>query len=168
MSERHRLFDWRFLLALALVMAVAGTAISGLYTQRDNRRKDAQITALVAQFKHSQRVDQHNAAIFAANQKRMLDYNITLAERQRDLLKYLNAHGIKLPVRYLTVPNPPHLVPNTNRPGGGSGSNPPPSSAPGPGKSGDHGKGHPKNPNRPIVALVTDPLCGLVNKDPCL
>ena len=163
MSERHRLFDWRFLLALALVMAVAGTAISGLYTQRDNRHKDAQITALVAQFKHSQRVDQHNAAIFAANQKRMLDYTTTLAERQRDLLQYLNKHGIKLPVRYLTVPNPPHLVPGV-RPGSG-GTNPPPSNSPG--KSHGHGKGRPKNPNRPIVALIPDPLCGLVNKDLC-
>lgn len=105
--QARRLFDWRFLVSLALLASVSWVIVVGINAQRDSAARSHRIGVLLVELKAQQAENQLNTTLFAANQRELLDYTAALAERQTALLRYLHNHGIKLPERFLTGPPVP-------------------------------------------------------------
>jgi len=114
---RRRVFDWRFLLMLAVLLMVAYLVYVGVAAVRDGRTKDEQVHALIGTIRADNADAARERGISAHNQRLLLDYTKALAERQGELVGYLQRHGVKIPARYLgAVPSPTLRNPATGHP----------------------------------------------------
>lgn len=106
-SSIRKTVDWRFWIALSLAMLVCYLIFSSFVALNQGKAKDERIDQLISGI----RVQEQRAADerVAATRERLalLEYTKALAQRQRELLAYLRAHGIDIPVRFLApIPSP--------------------------------------------------------------
>lgn len=147
---QRRLWDWRMVMALAMAVAIVFiiyTAITGQVKLDHERTANAAATQkLIDKLTTLEDTQGRTATVFEENQRRMLVYIEAQARRQAALLRYERAHGIKLPIRFLTPVPVPHLRPISTRHHSGStstsgtktGTRNTTSAPPAPGKSGKH------------------------------
>lgn len=112
---RQRLFDWRFVAAITVLLLSTYLIWNGFAAQREvhvaGHRADVLIQRLQDQ--------EHDAAVreasddverqqLLAQQADLLAKYGQLEASQRHLLRWLRAHGIKVPTRYVIVPRVVH------------------------------------------------------------
>lgn len=92
-----RFVDWRFLLSLAAVVAVA-TVAGGVYaSEMDRQAKTKRIDTLVAVIEQKDKADRVERAEAAKERQRLLEGQDELRERHERLLAYLRTIGIDVP-----------------------------------------------------------------------
>lgn len=92
-----RYVDWRFLLSLAAVLAVA-TVAAGVYaSEMDRQAKTKRIDTLVSVIEQQDKADRVERAEAAKERQRLLDGQTELRERHERLLEYLRTAGINVP-----------------------------------------------------------------------
>lgn len=106
--NERRLFDWRFLVALGLLLIGCFLMLSMFTTVADNKAKGDRIDTLVAQLQKERdasiRADDQAAVqrkLLLKQQNRLLELYDSLDERQTRLLLYLRREGIDIPVRFI-------------------------------------------------------------------
>lgn len=99
--------DWRFWIALSLCMLVLWLIMSSFIALSQSKEKDERIDTLISGLRHQEEVAA-NERLRAANERAaLLEYTKALAQRQRQIMSYLNLHGVDLPVRLLEpIPAP--------------------------------------------------------------
>lgn len=103
-----RLFDWKFILSLALLMLVSHLVINGIAISNDNKAKSNRIDVLISEIQKQQEsaererqaASAERAALLAGQHNLSKKYDSTVF-RQNALLIYLRRHGIKVPDRFL-------------------------------------------------------------------
>jgi hypothetical protein len=116
-----RLFSWRlWLITALLIMAIAvmwdvarkaaddGNAHKQLSVQAQQLEVQTDQNARLIQLIQSQDgAFASDRAILLGNQAALVTYTKALAQRQADTLAYMQAHGIPLPTRLITLIQPP-------------------------------------------------------------
>jgi hypothetical protein len=130
----RRTVDWRFLLALAFALMVSYLAYAGWAGIEESKDKSTRIDTLIDAVHDREQVIELERTAAARERRRLLynqrllvDYTKSLADRQAALLEYLHRHGIEIPARF-SAPVAPPVIRGT--------STPPPAQSP----SGDHSR----------------------------
>lgn len=105
-----RLFDWKFILSLALLTLVTHLVINGIAISNDNKAKGSRIDVLITEIQEQQNSAEKEREAAAAERALLLQgqralarkYDVTL-NRQNALLIYLRRHGIEVPPRFLII-----------------------------------------------------------------
>lgn len=157
-ATRHRLFDWRFLVALAALLAIASIVLSGYQraalAERSSGRAD-RLAAALQQREETSRLAlvafTAQRQMFLANQRELLAQLRKLQRADEALRKYLVSRGIELPAQ---------LTARSSPAGGAPAGVAPPSARPPTSRSGARGKGQtspPANKNTPSPATPATP-----------
>lgn len=99
--------DWQFWTALSLFALVAWLVSSSFIALEQSKEKDERIDTLIAGLRHQEEVAADERLRAANERAALLEYTKALAQRQRQIMSYLNVHGVDLPVRLLEpIPAP--------------------------------------------------------------
>lgn len=102
--------DWRLCVSAALMLAMVFIVYNAMQIQQANRVKTDRIGVLIQNLQDESSAAARDRADAERIRILLLNYTQAQAAQLADLLRYLNAHGIHIPIRYLTPVQAPRIT----------------------------------------------------------